>query len=272
MYPFQKKLQHISKKNNSLVCVGLDIDKKKMPGFLFDGDTNPYIEFNEAVINATQDIVCAYKLNLAFYEALGHDAWKVLNATIQHIPKEIVIILDGKRNDIGNTAEKYATAIYGQLQADATTLNPYLGLDGIKPFLKYKHTGNFILCRTSNPSATDLQDLIVDNRPMYLHVAEKIRQWSKTGCCGGVVGATYPNELKEIRLLLGDSIPLLIPGIGSQGGDIEKTIQYGTNEKGGMAIINSSRGIIYAGKDENFAEDAREAVCSLSDEINRFRL
>lgn len=268
---FQRKLEKIIQKNNSLVCVGLDIDTKKMPSFLFHLNNNPYSEFTKAIINTTSDVVCAYKLNLAFYEALGAEGWNILKQTIQHIPKEVIIILDGKRNDIGNTAEKYASALFDGLGADATTVNPYLGWDGIQPFLKYSHTCSFVLCRTSNPSAVDFQDMCIEGKPLYMHVAEHVLQWNKHGCCGVVVGATYPEELKNIREVLGDSIPFLIPGVGSQGGDVEKTVEYGTNAKGTMAIVNSSRGIIYAGNDENFAEDARDAACFLRDEINRYR-
>ncbi len=269
---FKEKLDKIVKKNDSLLCIGLDIDKEKMPKYLFSDKKNPYLEFNEKIINSTKNLVCSYKINMAFYETLGLKGYKILEKTIELIPKEIPIILDGKRNDIGNTAKKYAKSIFEELSVDSTTVNPYLGIDGVKPFLEYRDKLSFILCRTSNPSAKDFQDLIVGKKNLYTLVAEKIKQWdNEFGNCGAVVGATYPGELKEIRRILGDSIPLLLPGIGAQGGDVEKTVKYGTNSKGLNAIINSSRGIIYAGNEEDFYEKSREKAESLKNKINKFR-
>ena len=155
--------------------------------------------------------------------------------------------------------------------ADAVTINPYLGEDGVKPFLEYKDKCTFILCRTSNPSAIDFQDLKVQKMPLYQQVAEKIKEWSVYGNCGAVVGATYPDELRIIRGILGEDVPLLIPGVGKQGGDVEKTVKNGVNKKGEMAIINSSRGIIFAGGNEDFAEKSRIKASSLRDEINKYR-
>ena len=226
-----------------------------------------YLDFNKTIIDQTKDLVCAYKINMAFYEVFGKDGIDLLEKTIRYISKEIIVIIDGKRNDIGNTAKKYAENVFENFNADATTLNPYLGLDGIKPFLNYKDKCSFILCRTSNPSATEIQDLKIKNKPLYMHIAEKIREWNRQGCCGAVVGATYPDELKLVRKILGQDIPILIPGIGAQGGDIKKTVKNGTNRKGEMAIINSSRSIIYAGSDEK----VRQQTQVLRDEINRCR-
>lgn len=268
---FKEKLSKITKKNNSLLCVGLDIDKEKIPKHVFKTSKTPFLDFNKNIINATKDLVCSYKLNMAFYETLGKEGYELLQKTIQHIPKEIIIILDGKRNDIGNTAKKYAQSIFKILKADATTINPYLGIDGVKPFLEYKDKCSFILCKTSNPSAADFQNLKINQTPMYQIVANKIKEWNKQNNCGAVAGATYPLELKTIRKILEENIPILIPGIGKQGGDIKKTVENGTNKKGEMAIINSSRGIIYAGKDENYAEKSRKTALELRDTINRYR-
>ena len=268
---FNNKLSHVSKSNNTLLCIGLDIDQEKMPRYLFEECDNPFLKFNKKIIDSTKDLVCAYKLNMAFYEVLGHEGYTLLEKTISYIPKNVLVILDGKRNDIGNTANKYALSIFELLKADATTINPYLGEDGIKPFIKHQDKCSFILCRTSNPSAIDFQDVIVTKRPFYELVAEKIKQWNIYKNCGAVVGATYPNELKIIRDILGEDIPLLIPGIGKQGGDVEKTVKYGINKDGEMAIINSSRGIIFAGDDENFADEARNKASELRDEINKYR-
>lgn len=254
---FEEKLSKIVEKNNSLLCVGLDIDKEKIPNYSF-------LEFNKKIIDETKDLVCAYKLNMAFYETLGKEGYETLEKTIKYIPKEIIIILDGKRNDIGNTAKKYAASLFETLKSDAVTINPYLGFDGVKPFLEYKEKCSFILCRTSNPSAKDFQDLKIQDKPLYVCVAEKIKQWNTNKNAGVVVGATYPEELKQIREMLGEGVPLLIPGVGAQGGDVEKTVKYGTNKDGKNAIINSSRGIIYS-------ENPRNSAIKLRDEINKYR-
>ena len=268
---FKQKLTAISHNNNSLVCIGLDVDREKMPKFLFESSKRPYLEFNKSIIDSTKDLVCAYKLNMAFYEVLGTEGFELLKKTIKHIPKDVVVILDGKRNDIGNTARKYAQTLFETLSADAITVNPYLGKDGVAPFLEYKDKCSFILCRTSNASAGDFQDLAVSETPLYQIVAKKIKEWNENDNCGAVVGATYPEELKTIRSILGDEIPILIPGIGKQGGDVEKTIKNGTNSKGKMAVINSSRGIIFAGDDEDFATVSLKKAISLRDEINKYR-
>ncbi len=268
---FKEKLSKITKKNNSLLCVGLDIDKEKIPKHIFETSKNPLFDFNKNLVDATKDIVCAYKLNMAFYEALGKEGYELLQKTIQYIPNEIIIILDGKRNDIGNTAKKYAQSLFEILKADAITINPYLGIDGITPFLEYKDKCSFILCRTSNPSAADFQNLKIEQTPMYQIVAKKIKEWNKQNNCGAVAGATYPLELKTIRNILGEDIPILIPGIGKQGGDIKKTVENGINKNGEMAIINSSRGIIYAGKDENYVETSRKTALKLRDMTNQYR-
>jgi orotidine-5'-phosphate decarboxylase len=268
---FKEKLQRCQRRNNSLLCVGLDIDAPKLPSFLFQSSDTPFIDFNKTVIEQTKDLVCAYKLNLAFYEALGRKGYAILEKTISMIPKDVVIIIDGKRNDIGNTAGKYSEAYYNVLDADAVTVNPYLGWDGIKPFLSYRHKCCFILCKTSNASAGDFQNISCSGKPLYVHVAEKIQKWHETGQCGVVVGATYPMEIKKIRKILSDDIPFLIPGVGSQGGDLEQSVRFGTNSDGELAIINSSRGILYAGSDEGFAGSVRVAAESLYHDINSFR-
>ncbi len=268
---WREKLARITAENNSLLCVGLDSDSGKLPKFLLETSKNPVLDFNKAIIDATKDLVCAYKLNMAFYEVAGKKGFEALEKTIQYIPRSIFIILDGKRNDIGNTAQKYAQSLFDILKADAVTLNPYLGKDGVSPFLDYKEKCSFILCRTSNPSAGDFQDLLVSSTPVYQLVAKKIREWNINKNCGAVVGATYPQELKTARTILGDDIPILIPGVGKQGGDVEKTVRNGTNAQGEMALINSSREIIFAGDKENFAEQARKKAESVRNDINKYR-
>jgi orotidine 5'-phosphate decarboxylase subfamily 2 len=259
-----EKLLKIVDRNNSLLCVGLDIDKEKMPRFLFKESKNPYLEFNKMIIDCTKDIVCAYKLNMAFYEVLGINGYELLKQTIKYIPKQIVVIIDGKRNDIGNTAKKYAQSLFEILNCDAVTINPYLGFDGVKPFLEYRNKCSFILCRSSNPSAIDFQNLKTPDGYLFEIVGNKIKEWSKIGCIGAVVGATYHKELKTIRYILGDEIPLLIPGIGAQGGDVEKTVKNGINKNGTNIVINSSRGILYS-------KNPRDEAIKLRDKINKYR-
>jgi orotidine-5'-phosphate decarboxylase len=266
---FNTKLNAASVESNSLVCVGLDTDISKIPKFLLDNQY-PVFEFNKRIINTTKDLVCAYKLNMAFYEMLGLKGIASLQKTIKFIPREIPIILDAKRGDIGNTAEAYAKAIFETMGCDATTVNPYMGYDSVKPFLEYKNKGIFILCRTSNEGAKDFQDLIC-KKPLYQIIAEKVKKWNEYSNCGIVAGATFPEELKIIRNIVGNGIPILIPGVGTQGGEIEKVVRFGTNPDGKMAIINSSRAIIYSSSNENFAETAREQTSILRDSINNIR-
>jgi len=268
---WREKLAKVTSENNSLLCVGLDSDSGKIPKFLIETSKNPVLDFNKALVDATKDLVCAYKLNMAFYEVEGNKGFETLERTIQYIPHHIFIILDGKRNDIGNTSQKYAQSLFDKLKADAATINPYLGKDGMSPFLDYREKCSFILCRTSNPSAGDFQDLLVSSTPVYQLVAKKIREWNGNKNCGAVVGATYPEELKTVRSLLGDEIPILIPGVGKQGGDVEKTVRNGTNTKGEMALINSSREIIFASTQQDFAEQARKKAEFVRNEINKYR-
>ena len=266
---FNEKLITASRKNKSLLCVGLDPDPELMP------DKVGVFEFNKAIIEATSDLVCAYKLNFAFYEALGDEGLDALKRTIKCIPSNIPVIGDAKRGDIGNTAKAYARAIFSNYNFDATTVNPYLGFDSIEPFIQYTNKGVFILCRTSNPGAVDFQSLRCETeehsyRPLFELVALKASQWNIYGNIGLVVGATYLEELRLIRQSYPD-MPLLIPGIGSQGGDLASTVRYGVNAKGEGAIINSSRGIIYASPGKDFAQAARQAASSLQEQINDCR-
>ena len=264
---FIQKLANAADKNDSLLCVGLDPDPQRMPRNI------GVLEFNRAIIEATSDLVCAYKLNLAFYEALD-DGLDTLKRTIECIPDKIPVIGDAKRGDIGNTAKAYARAIFDNLNCDATTVNPYLGFDSVEPFIQYKDKGIFILCRTSNAGAADFQSLRCeaepDYRPLFELIALKAREWNKYGNIGLVVGATYPEELKLIRSAHPD-MPLLIPGIGAQGGDLASAVRYGVDARGEKAIINSSRQIIYASGEKDFAPAARRAASELRDQINSYR-
>jgi len=264
---FVEKLVYAAKKNKSLLCVGLDPDPELMP------ENTGILEFNKAIIDATADLVCAYKLNFAFYEALGDEGIDALKQSIKYIPDEIPTIGDAKRGDIGNTAKAYARAIFTSLGFDATTVNPYLGFDSIEPFIRYRDKGVFILCRTSNAGAIDFQALRLEEggkyRPLYEIVAEKAEQWNTYGNIGLVIGATYPEELRLMRESH-PSMPLLIPGIGAQGGDLEQAVRYGVDAQGQKAIINSSRQIIYASREKDFAEAARGVASWLRDQINSY--
>jgi len=262
---FVEKLTNAAKKNKSLLCVGLDPDPKLMP------DKVGVFEFNKAIIDATADLVCAYKPNLAFYEALGSEGLDALKQTVKYIPNHIPVIGDAKRGDIGNTAKAYARSIFDNFNFDATTVSPYLGFDSVEPFIQYQDKGIFILCRTSNTGAVDFQSLRCETepgyRPLFEIVALKASEWNTYGNIGLVVGATYPEELRLIRQSHPD-MPLLIPGIGAQGGDLASVVRYGVNAQGEKAIINSSRGIIYASRGKDFAQAARKAASSLRDQIN----
>ncbi|HSW58762.1 MAG TPA: orotidine-5'-phosphate decarboxylase [Dehalococcoidales bacterium] len=265
---FNEKLKRAVQKNRSLVCVGLDPDPGLMPAKV------SISEFNQAIIEATSDLVCAYKPNLAFYEAAGEEGMEALKKTVKAIPAEIPVIADGKRGDIGNTSKAYARALFEVFGFDAATVNPYLGSDAVEPFIQFSEKGIFILCRTSNAGARDFQSLscLTDQgpRPLFEIVAEKAREWNKSGNVGLVVGATYPDELKTIRRMLPD-MPFLIPGIGAQGGEVEITVKNGVSLQGDKAIINSSRQILYASKGLDFAEAARRATETLRDVINQYR-
>lgn len=268
MSTFQEKLTAASRRNTSLLCVGLDPDPALMP-------VEDVAVFNRAIIDATADLVCCYKPNLAFYEALGIPGLEALQRTLEHIPSDIPVIGDAKRGDIGSTAKAYATAMFEQWGFDAVTANPYGGGDSVEPFLEYEDRGIFFWCRSSNPDATDFQDLSIsqgsEQRPLYEQVALKAREWNSRGNVGLVMGATYPEQLQKVRLLCPD-IPILAPGVGAQEGVLENTVKFGVNSDGEGLIINSSRGIIFASKNKNdFASEARRAAQELRQNINRAR-
>lgn len=258
---FVEKLLAASRTNKSLLCIGLDPDPALMPKISIS-------EFNKAIVTATSELVCAYKPNLAFYEALGMEGLQALRETIECIPDHIPIIGDAKRGDIGNTAKAYARSLFESFGFDAATVNPYLGFDSIEPFLKYEDKGVFILCRTSNPGAMDFQNIVdASGKPLYEIVAGKAREWNAKGNIGLVVGATYPQELQKIRRLCPD-MPLLIPGVGSQGGDLALAVKDGVDAHGEKAVINVSRQVLYASSGKDFAEAAWRVARELRDRIN----
>ena len=273
---FLKALKNRWSESNSLVCVGLDPEPTKFPTHLRD-DPDAVFTFCRAIVDATAEFVCCFKPQIAHFAALGaEDALQRLIAHIHSAHPDVPVILDAKRGDIGSTAHHYATEAFDRYAADAVTVNPYLGHDSLQPFLDRADKGVVILCRTSNPGAGDLQDLIVadddgNDRPLYQHVAEKVaRGWNANGNCMLVVGATWPEQLRDVRAVVGE-MPLLIPGIGAQGGEVEAVVRNATTADGTGVVISSSRAILYASNGVDFADAARNAAKSLRDEINRYR-
>ena len=268
---FIARVNAAAERSQSLVCVGLDPEPEKFPASLA---TLPgaIFEFNRRIIDATADFACCFKPQFAHYAALA--AEDQLQATIRYIHDQhpgLPVILDSKRGDIGNTAAKYAQEAFVRYGADAVTVNPYLGFDSVEPYLKWTDRGVIILCRTSNAGARDFQDLEIGDKRLYRVVAERVTtQWNSAGNCLLVVGATYPQELAEIRAVTGE-MTFLVPGVGAQGGDVAAAVHAGRTRDGRGLLINSSRGILYASSGEDFAEAARQATQSLRDEINRYR-
>lgn len=271
---FKSKLNATTKRNDSLLCVGLDPDYDKLPASVKQSD-QPLLEFNKAIIDATADLVCTFKPNSAFYEAAGADGIAQLKKTCDYITEkypDIPILLDYKRGDIGNTNDYYAKFAFDYLNVDAITIQPYMGREANEAFLKYKDKGIFVLCRTSNPGAGEFQNLESEGRKLYEVVAQAVSSgWNRNGNCHLVVGATYPEELTAIRGIVGDDMVILAPGIGAQGGDVEASVKAGVNGDGKGMIINASRGVIYASSGDDFAEAARAEALKLRDEINKYR-
>jgi len=275
---FEEKLVAAQRRNNSWLCVGLDIVASKMPLPLQKMD-EPVLLFAREIIDATKDLVCAFKPNLGFFLAEGAAGIVALERLIHCVPPAIPVILDAKFGDIGSTAEQYARGAFEAFHADAVTLSPYVGADAIKPFLTYADKGVFVLARTSNPGASEFQSLIVEDEslgaprsPLYEVVVRKATEWHRAGpgACGVVVGATYPQELEHIRSLAPD-LPFLVPGVGAQGGDLAATVRHGPTASGLGPVVNASRSILYASGRKDFAEAARAAAIQLRDEINTMR-
>lgn len=268
---FATLLREIWRSRNSLVCVGLDPEPAKFPAHL-QGRADAVFEFCREIIDATADLVCAYKPQIAHFAALrAEDTLERLIAHIHAKHPGVPVILDAKRGDIGSTAQHYASEAFERYRADAVTLNPYLGRDSIAPFLDRADKGVILLCRTSNPGGADFQALDCGGQPLYLRVAETIaRDWNAHGNCALVTGATWPEELGKVRAVVGD-MPLLVPGIGAQGGDVEAVLRHGLAADGNGLMISSSRAVLYAGNGEDFAQAARAATQELRDSINQHR-
>lgn len=269
---FQQKLTTITEKNNSLLCIGLDPELEKLPEGL-KKDAQSIFVFNKAIIDATHDLVNAYKPNIAFYEACGIEGLHGLKQTIEYLQEyfpEIPIVLDAKRADIGNTAKMYAKAAFEYWNVDAVTVHANLGLDSLIPFFEYKNKLTIILIKTSNPDSGMFQDLEVDDEPYYLKVAQTIQGW-EYDTIGLFVGATYPQQLREVRDLFPDRV-FLSAGIGAQDANIEEAVKAGLDENKKNIMYNASRSIIYASKNEaDFTQKAREKAEALRDQINTYR-
>ncbi|HJV76138.1 MAG TPA: orotidine-5'-phosphate decarboxylase [Noviherbaspirillum sp.] len=272
---FIDKLSAAWTANNSLLCVGLDPDIAKFPAHL-QKQPDAIFAFCKAIIDATADTACAFKPQIAYFAALrAEDQLEAICNYLRSTYPQIPVVLDAKRGDIGATAEQYAREAFERYGADAVTVNPYMGFDSVAPYLEWKDRGVIILCRTSNPGGSDLQFLNADGKPIYQHVADMVaNKWNTNGQCGLVVGATFPDELAQVRRIVG-YMPLLVPGIGAQGGDIQATVAAGKTANGTGMMINSSRAILYAKADaqagEDFAKAARRVALETRDAINRFR-
>ncbi len=268
---FMPSLQQAWVRHDSLVCVGLDPEPAKFPAHLREAP-DAVFTFCAAIVDATADLACAFKPQIAHFAALrAEDALERLIAHIHARHPGVPVILDAKRGDIGSTAQHYASEAFERYRADAVTLNPYLGRDSIEPFLQRADKGVILLCRTSNPGGADFQALDCGGQPLYLRVAETIaRDWNGHRNCALVTGATWPEELGKVRAVVGD-MPLLVPGIGAQGGDVAAVLRHGRDAAGNGLLISSSRAILYAGSDGDFALAARAATSELRDTINRYR-
>ena len=264
---FLKKVADAGERNQSLLCVGLDPDPDRMA-------LEDVFEFNREIVDATKDLVCAYKPNVGFYDGLGEDGHDALRRTLDYIPADIPVIGDSKRGDVQPTAKFHARAIFDVWGFDAATINAYGGRDSVQPFLDYEDRGVFVWCRSSNPGARDIQDLLVtppdgdDPRPLYEWIALRASSWNDNGNVGLVVGATYPDELRRVRELC-PNMPILIPGVGAQFGELEDSVRYGIDSGGRNAIFNVSRSVIYASHSKNdFQDAAQREARALRDRIN----
>ncbi len=271
---FINKLGAAIRRNDSLLCVGLDPDIAKFPDEV-KGRPDAIAEFCKAIIDATAGFACAFKPQIAYFAAIGaEDQLQAVCDYLKTAHPDIPIVLDAKRGDIGATAEQYAREAFERYRADAVTVNPYMGFDSVEPYLQWQDRGVIVLCRTSNPGGSDLQFLEVDGKPLYQHVARLVAEkWNRHGQCALVVGATFPQEIAQVRAMVGD-MPLLVPGIGAQGGDIEATVKAGQTADGAGMMINSSRAILYAKREggESFAQAAARVAQQTRDEINRYRI
>ncbi len=270
---FSEKLDRAWTGSNSLLMVGLDPDVRRFPAE-FDGQPDAILRFCTAVVDATAPYACGFKPQIAYFAAQrAEEQLEALCAHIRDKHPHLPIVLDSKRGDIGATAENYAREAFERYQADAVTVSPYMGFDSVEPYLAWHDRGVIVLCRTSNPGGSDLQFLRTENGdPLYLRVADMVAgKWNTHGQCALVVGATFPEELSAVRQRVGDDVPLLVPGVGAQGGDIPATVRAGRNSAGTGMMINSSRAILYAGGGEQWRDACARVARETRDAINAVR-
>jgi orotidine-5'-phosphate decarboxylase len=272
---FGERISTAAERASSLVCVGLDPDFNRFPAHLRElGPKEAIVRFNAAIIDATKDVVCAYKPNLGFFLAYGIAGLEALIETRELIPSDIPVILDAKSGDVGSTASRYAKGVFDEWGFDAVTVNPFLGEDSLPPFMAYPDRGVIVLCKTSNPGSGEWQDLEVgeDGEPLYLKLASRIARWARDypATVGLVVGATYPEQLAHVRART-QKLPILLPGVGAQAGDVQAAVEAGLDETGGSLVVTASRSIIYAGSGADFAERARVAAITLRDDVQSVR-
>ena len=264
----RSELIHEINQKKSFLCVGLDTDPNKIPAFLNDYD-DPIFEFNKRIIDATNDLCVAYKPNIAFYESLGPKGWESLEKTIDYIPDNIFTIADAKRGDIGNTSRMYAKTFFEYFDFDSVTVAPYMGVDSVEPFLEFEDKWVILLGLTSNKGSNDFQQIqSSDGLPLYKSVIETSQQWGSPENLMYVIGATHPESFAEVRDLAKDHF-FLVPGIGAQGGDLDGVVTNGMNQDCGL-LINSSRGIIYAGNEEDFDLKARASALKLQEQLTKY--
>jgi orotidine-5'-phosphate decarboxylase len=250
-----------------MLCVGIDPETSRIPKHIRHL-SDAFFQFGKAIVDATAEHVCAFKPQAAHFAAQGcEDQLSDLITYIRETYPEIIVILDAKRGDVGSTAKLYAREAFERYSADAVTVNPYLGYESLKPYFDYSEKGVVVLCRTSNPGSDWLQKSLREGKPLYLEVAEQVASWDDNGQCMLVTGATYPEELALVRAAVGD-MPLLVPGVGAQGGSVQEVLAAGKDSGGFGLVISSSRGIIYAGEGEDFAAQAGIQAKKLKQEIN----
>jgi len=269
---FLEGLHAAARKNESWLCIGLDPDPTLAPPEVVSDDAASWVpRFLGAIVDATRDLVCCYKPNIAFFEALGLAGQVALRTLLKRLPSDVPVLIDAKRGDTPQTMRAYARAIFDELGADAVTVNAYLGRDSLEPFFEYTDRGVFVLCKTSNPGAGEIQDLVVEGaEPLFLRVARQALSWDKHGTLGLVVGATYPADVAAVRRVAPNA-PILLPGVGAQAGDLERSVRAGIDAEGGGTIVNASRAILYASSDSSWPMAARAEAEKLRSAINAAR-
>ncbi len=269
---FLERLRSAARTNESWLCIGLDPDPALAPSEILTDDAAEWVpRFLGGIVDATRDLVCCYKPNIAFFEALGLPGQQALRLVVKALPSDIPVLIDAKRGDTPQTMLAYARALFDELGADAVTVNPYLGRDSLEPFFDYPNKGVFVVCKTSNPGSGEIQDLVVQgSEPLFVRVARRAMAWDKHGTLGLVVGATYPADVATVRGVA-PVAPILLPGIGAQAGDLERSVQAGLDADGGGTLVNASRTVLYASSGSNWQAAARSEAENLRSAINAAR-